>query len=104
MESGDREFHALVTILRRGGRSVFTFPQPTPPAASAIIGLEMSKVAAPKAKPARRVRGKGARIKLTARRRRSKAEDRLDGAAATKALREATERIPYQKARRDLDL
>jgi hypothetical protein len=66
-------------------------------------GLEMSKVAAPKAKPARRVRGKGARIKLSARRR-SKAEDRLDGAAATKALRESADRIPYEKARRDLDL
>jgi hypothetical protein len=38
------------------------------------------------------------------RRRRSKAEDRLDGAAATKALGEAAERIPYQKAHRDLDL
>jgi hypothetical protein len=63
----------------------------------------MSKVAAPKAKSARRVRGKSARIKVT-RRRRSKAEDRRDGAAAMKALRESAERIPYQKARRDLDL
>jgi hypothetical protein len=64
----------------------------------------MSKVAAPKAKPSRRVRGEFARTTLSTRRRRSKAEDRLDGAAATKALRESAERIPYQKARRDLDL
>jgi hypothetical protein len=63
----------------------------------------MSKVAAPKAKPARRVRGKAARSTLSTRRT-SKAEDRLDGAAASKALRESAERIPYQKARRDLDL
>lgn len=67
-------------------------------------GHEMSKVAPPEAKPARRVRRKGAGIALSTRRRRSKAEDRLDGDAATKALRESAERIPYQKARRDLDL
>jgi hypothetical protein len=33
------------------------------------------------------------------RRRRSKAEDRLDGAAAMKALGKSAERIPYKKAR-----
>jgi hypothetical protein len=64
----------------------------------------MSKVAARKAKPTRKARGKGAQIKLSTRRRRPKAEDRLDGAAAMKALGESSERIPYQKARRDLDL
>jgi hypothetical protein len=83
---------------------VFAFQLPALPAASAIIGLEMSKVAPPQAKPARRTRGKGARITLSTRRRRSKAEDRLDGTAAMKAFRESAERIPYQKARRDLDL
>jgi hypothetical protein len=41
---------------------------------------------------------------LSSHRRRSKSEDRLDGMAATKALKESAERIPYQKARRDLDL
>jgi hypothetical protein len=92
-----------MTILDEESR-VFAFPQRTSPAASVIIGIDMSKVTAPKAKPSRRVRGKVARIKLSTRRRRSKAEDRLDGAAATKALRESAERIPYQKARRDLDL
>ncbi len=64
----------------------------------------MSKVAARKAKSARGARGKGAQIKLSTRQRRSKAEDRRDGAAAMKALTESSERIPYQKARRDLDL
>jgi hypothetical protein len=64
----------------------------------------MSKVAAPKAKVSRKVRGKRARITLSSRRRRLKAEDRLDGAAAMKALKEPAERIPYQKVRRDLDL
>jgi hypothetical protein len=83
---------------------VFAIPQPALPAASAIIGNEMSKVAPPEAKASRRVRGKGARITLSTRRRPSKPEDRLDGDAATKALRESAERIPYQKARRDLDL
>jgi hypothetical protein len=63
----------------------------------------MSKVAVPKAKPARRVRQKTARITLSTRQRRSKAENRLDGAAAMKAL-ESAERIPYQRARRDLTL
>jgi hypothetical protein len=83
---------------------MFALPLPTPAPASAIIGLEMSKAAPPKAKPAKRVSGKSARIALKTRRRRSKAEDRLDGAAAMKALREPAERISYQKARRDLDL
>jgi hypothetical protein len=65
----------------------------------------MSKTATPKAKLARKVRGKGARMTLSTRRRRSsKTEDRLDGVAAVKALKDPTERIPYQKARRDLDL
>lgn len=71
---------------------------------SAIIKCDMSKVTAPKAKPARRVLRKSGRITLSTRRRRSKAEDRLDGMAAMKALKEPAERIPYQKARRDLDL
>jgi hypothetical protein len=83
---------------------VLAYSQQALPAASVIIGNEMSKVAAPKAKPAKRVRGKGTRIKLSSQRRRSKAQDRLDGAAAMKALRESAERLPYQKARRDLDL
>jgi hypothetical protein len=65
---------------------------------------EMSKVAVPKSKSARKVPRKSARIILSTRRRRSKAEDRLDGMAAMKALKESAERIPYQKARRDLDL
>jgi hypothetical protein len=77
---------------------------PEEPAESAIIRYEMSKSSAPKAKPARRVRGKSARITLSTRRRRSKAEDRLDAMTAMKALKESDERIPYQKARRDLDL
>jgi hypothetical protein len=83
---------------------VFAFPSPGRLAESAMIRYEMSKVVAPKTKPARRVRRKGARITLSTRRRQSKAEDRLDGAAAMKALKEPAERIPYQKARRDLDL
>jgi hypothetical protein len=41
---------------------------------------------------------------LSSRQRRSKAEDRLDGTITMKALKESAERIPYQKARRDLDL
>jgi len=72
---------------------------------SAIIQSEMSKTVTPKSKLARKVRGKSARMTLSIRRRRSsKAEDRLDGMAAVKALKEPTGRIPYQKARRDLDL
>jgi hypothetical protein len=55
----------------------------------------MSRVAPPKAKPVRRTRKTGARIGLSTRRR-SKAEDRLDGDAAIRALRESAERIPYQ--------
>jgi hypothetical protein len=69
----------------------------------AIIRNELSKAAAPKAKPSRRIRGKSSRIALSARQRRSKAEDRRDGVAAMKALKEPA-RTPYQKARRDLDL
>ena len=83
---------------------MFAFPSPGRLAESAIIRYEMSKVVAPKTKPARRVRKKGARITLSTRRRRSKAEDRLDGTAAMKALKESAERISYLKARRDLDL
>jgi hypothetical protein len=63
----------------------------------------MSKVTASKTKSPRRVRGKATRITVSSRRR-SKAEDHVDGAAATSALRESPERIPYRKARRDLDL
>jgi hypothetical protein len=70
----------------------------------AIIRSDMSKVAAPKAKVSRKVRGKSARIAVSTRRRRSKTEDRLDATAAMKALKESAERIPYQKVRRDLDL
>lgn len=73
-------------------------------AEAVIIQFEMSKTATPKAKLARRVRGKSAPMTLSSRRRpSSKAEDRLDGMAAVKALKESTERIPYQKARRDLE-
>ncbi len=72
---------------------------------SAIIPFEMSKTATPKARPGRKVREKSAPVTLSTRRRRpSKAEDRLDGMAAVKALKEPTGRVPYQKARRDLDL
>jgi hypothetical protein len=94
----------LMTILHE---EVAVCPRPqnlSVAVASAIIGYDMSKVATPKAKPARRVRGKAAPIKASTRRRLSKTEDRLDGAAATKALRESAERISYQKARRDLGL
>jgi hypothetical protein len=42
--------------------------------------------------------------KLSVRRPRSRDEDRLDGEAALKALRGSAERIPYEKARRDLGL
>ena len=62
----------------------------------------MSKATAPKARVSRRVRGKSAGITVSTRRRRSKAEDRLDGTTAMKALKESAERIPYQKARRAL--
>jgi hypothetical protein len=61
----------------------------------------MSKSVGPKAKPARRVLAKSARTTLSARQRRSTAEDRLDGENAMKALKESAERIPYQDARRD---
>jgi hypothetical protein len=64
---------------------------------------KMSKVAVPKSKSARKTPRKSARITLSSRRRRSKSEDCLDGMAAINALREAG-RIPYQKARGDLDL
>jgi hypothetical protein len=64
----------------------------------------MPKAVPSKAKRSRRVGGKSARITLPTRRRQSKAEDRLDGTAAMKALKESAERIPYQKARRDLGL
>ena len=62
----------------------------------------MSKVAVPRSKSARKTPRKSARIALSSRRQRSKSEDRLDGMAATNALKESAERIPYQKARRDL--
>jgi hypothetical protein len=44
---------------------VFAFPSSVQLAESAIIGYEMSKVVAPKTKPAKRVRRKGARITLS---------------------------------------
>jgi hypothetical protein len=65
---------------------------------------EMSKVAVPKSKSARKAPRKSARIRVPSRRQRSKSEDRLDGMAAIDALKESAERIPYRKARRDLDL
>jgi hypothetical protein len=71
---------------------------------SAIMKPEMSKVAVPRSKSARKTPRKSARIALSSRRRRSKSEDRLDGMAATNALKKSAERIAYQKARRDLDL
>jgi len=77
-------------------------PSPERPAESAIIGYEMSKAVSSKAKLSRRGPAKDTRKTLSTRRRRSKAEDRLDGMAATKALKESAERIPYHKARRDL--
>jgi hypothetical protein len=70
----------------------------------AIIEHEMSKAVGPRTRSGRKVRRKDARIAVPTRRPRSKAEDRLDGMAALKALKESAERIPYQEARRDLDL
>jgi hypothetical protein len=79
---------------------VFAFRSPARPDESAIIRYEMSKVIAPKTKPAKGARQKSARITLsTRRRRRSKSEDRLDGTAAMKALKESSERIPYPARR-----
>lgn len=67
----------------------------------------MSKAAARKgkmSKTAKKISAKSGRISLSVRRPRSRDEDRLDGEAALKALRESAERIPYEKARRDLGL
>ena len=64
----------------------------------------MSKVAVPASNSTSKLSRKKARIALSTRRRASKSEDRRDGRAAMKALKESAERIPYQKARRDLDL
>ena len=86
--------------MRPSGRNAF----PGTPVDSAIMEHEMSKVAVPRSKSARKTPRKSARIALSSRRRRSKSEDRLDGLGATNALKESAERIPYQKARRDLDL
>lgn len=64
----------------------------------------MSKAAARKGKTSKKSSAKSGRISLSSRRTRSRGEDRLDGEAALKALRESAERIPYEKARRDLGL
>jgi thymidine phosphorylase len=64
----------------------------------------MSKAAARKGKTSKKSSAKIGRISLSIRRPRSRGEDRLDGEAALKALRESAERIPYEKARRDLGL
>jgi len=67
----------------------------------------MSKASARKGKMSKATKkssAKSGRISLSARRPRSRDEDRLDGEAALKALRESAERIPYEKARRDLGL
>jgi hypothetical protein len=90
-----------------GGRRLRSFERnafPEHRVDSAIMEHEMSKVAVPRSKSARKTPRKSARIALSSRRRRSKSEDRLDGMAAANALKESAERIPYQKARRDLDL
>jgi hypothetical protein len=65
---------------------------------------QMSKAAARKGKTSKKSSAKSRRISLSIRRPRSRDEDRLDGEAALKALRESAERIPYEKARRDLGL
>ena len=67
----------------------------------------MSKAAARRGKTSKtseKGSAKSGRISLSVRRPRSKDEDRPDGEAALKALRETAERIPYEKARRDLGL
>ena len=64
----------------------------------------MSKAAARKGKTHKKSSAKGRRISLSVRRPQSSDEDRLDGEAALKTLRESAERIPYEKARRDLGL
>lgn len=64
----------------------------------------MSKAAARKGRTHKKSSAKGRRISLSIRRSRSRDEDRLDGEAALKALRESAERVPYEKARRDLGL
>jgi hypothetical protein len=65
---------------------------------------QMSKAAARKGKTSKKSSAKSSRISLSSRRTRSRGEDRFDGEAALKALRESAERIPYEKARRDLGL
>jgi hypothetical protein len=55
-------------------------------------------------KTSKKSSAKSGRISLSVRRPRSRDKDRLDGEAALKALRESAERIPYEKARRDLGL
>jgi len=64
----------------------------------------MSKAAARKGKVSKKSTAKTSRISLTTRRPRSRNEDRLDGEAALRALRESAERVPYEKVRRDLGL
>ena len=64
----------------------------------------MSKAVARKGKTSKKSAAKNGRISLSIRRPRSRSEDRLDGEAALKALRESAERIPYEKTRRDLGL
>src|SRR6266508_2907474 len=89
-----------------GGRRLRSFERNAFPEhrVDSAIMHEMSKVAVPRSKSARKTPRKSARIALSSRRRRTKSEDRLDGMAATNALKESAERIPYRKARRDLDL
>jgi hypothetical protein len=67
----------------------------------------MPKAAARKGKTgktSKKSSAKSGRISLSVRRPKARDEDRLDGEAALKALRESAERIPYEKARRDLGL
>jgi hypothetical protein len=63
----------------------------------------MSKAAARKGKTSKKSSARSGRISLSIRHPQSRGEDRLDGEAALKALRES-ERVLYEKARRDLGL
>ena len=62
----------------------------------------MSKAAARKGKISKKSATKTSRVSFSTGRPRSRDEDRLDGEAALKALKESAERIPYEKVRRDL--